>query len=309
MAVRTLIICLFSSVSFGAVALDATAALEPLGVRIGKLVRYGAQAASSHDMQFSKGFTDRWTRDHATLSNRNVSEILAHANSAAATAGDMFSESECTKNWNAPCPDGWAYHSSTGVCHAAASDGPCSILSASLSIVDKKQSSRHCSAPWPCQGTCSKYGRNYGATCPSGWVELSGGYCEAQHAVAVPRECPSIVSFVSLSTNQKQDLSSRCDVNWPCHTPCDAVNYETTCPEHWREVSLSPGLCMAPSNYTGNCEFLVNMSGMTTDSKRAFATRCSAEFPCLRGSSAIAGSSNRTAVLHSSAKPFPYGEK
>lgn len=308
--------CLFFSVPCDAHELHAIAGLEPLGVRIGKLVRYGAQAASSHDMQFSKGFTDRWSRDHATLSNRNVSEIIARANSAAATADAIASESGCSKNWNAPCPDGWTYDSSTAICHAAESQGRCSTLSASLSAAEKKQSSRDCLAPWPCQGSCSNYGRNYGATCPSGWIELSGGYCKVQDAVAVSRDCPSIGSFVALSTSQKQDLSSRCNVNWPCQTPCDSVNYGTTCPEHWLEVALSPGLCMAPPNYTGDCQFLVNTSGMNMDSKRAFATRCSVEFPCLRGSSAIAGRdahpsnvnepsnampANRAAALHGGA--------
>lgn len=77
----------------------------------------------------------------------------------------------CSVTWTSSrVRTGWTYDSSTAICHSAESQGKsrvddvargpqpylssgrCSTLSASLSTAEKKQSSRDCLAPWPCQG-------------------------------------------------------------------------------------------------------------------------------------------------------------
>lgn len=272
---------------FSAISTDASRASladavgEPLGIRIGRLVRSGAQAASTN-AEFRQAFLDRWDKDHAQLVNENVSETIAHANLVADTAQNHALSSACPKNWEATCPDGWTHYPGSGVCRAPNSDGSCSRVPSDLAVAEKKQISVECSAPWPCQGMCSGIGTNYDIPCPIGWTNLPGGYCKAVKA-GKSRQCPTIGKFTSMTVGQKQDLSFRCNLSWPCRTSCEQ-NFSATCPESWTEIEQNAGACAAPPSYAGDCEFIVNTAGMNVAQKRAFALRCSVEFPCAESS-------------------------
>merc|ERR1711972_336110 len=129
--------------------------------------------------------------------------------------------------------------------------GPCLTIPTGLRLEEKQEVASECSAPWPCRGHCSVAGTNYEVPCPVGWTTLSAGYCEAV-VTEGSRHCPKTVKFVSMNVQQKQDLSHRCNISWPCAMPCEQ-NFSATCPQHWREVEMNPGICAAPTTYTGDC--------------------------------------------------------
>merc|ERR1712072_322493 len=88
----------------------------------------------------------------------------------------------------------------------------------------------------------------------------------------------------------------------PCKTSCDQ-DFSKTCPEHWDEVPMNPGICMAPVSYSGLCGFSLNTTRMTPDEKSAFAQKCAAKFPCLSpGAAAL-----RTATSGKRASSMPDG--
>jgi CPW-WPC domain-containing protein len=90
-----------------------------------------------------------------------------------------------------------------------------------------------------------------------------------------------------MTIEEKQELSQRCNVTWPCLQPC-LQDFHAPCPEQWHEVELNPGVCVAPATYTGTCDFIADIGVMSPAQKRAFASQCSINFPCARGQSPIA---------------------
>lgn len=261
-------------------------ASEPRGIRIGRLVRAGAQAAGARNGEFRKSFMEGWSKNQIELQNKNISEVILRTNRAADAAHNPASISTCEKDWKTACPDGWTHHLERAVCTAPGSErgdsfASCLAIPTDLNLQEKQQIALECSAPWPCEGSCSVAGTNYAAPCPIGWTTMSDGYCKAQDAKQ-SRNCPTTSKFISMSVQEKQDLSYRCNIRWPCAVLCEQ-DFGATCPEHWREVDMNPGLCAAPPTYTGNCEFIANMSTMTVAQKRSFASRCSVDFPCSGG--------------------------
>lgn len=256
-------------------------AREPLGIHIGKLIQAGAQEGDVQHTQFRKAFAQRWRTNHEVLLNRNVSEIIFRANDAADTASRDNVGGACVRNWNAPCPDGWAHYPESDVCKRPLQEGPCSTLKARLSVAERQQFAHSCSAPWPCDDACGAFGKDYAAPCPAGWTGLPGGYCKA-NAAGKSRHCPSIGKFDTMTVGEKQELSQRCNVTWPCLQPC-LQDFHALCPEQWHEVELNPGVCAAPATYTGTCDFIANIGVMSPAQKRAFASQCSISFPCARG--------------------------
>lgn len=254
------------------------ASSEPLGIRIGRLVRAGAEAADAQHPQFRKAFAESWMKNHKVLVNKNASEVIARANFAADSASAASSSSTCARHWMAPCPDGWTHYPESGLCRSPILGGLCSTLGDQLSVAEKQQASITCAAPWPCRDACAA-GKNYATPCPDGWDIASAGFCKARGSTK-SRNCPSVMKSDSLNVGEKQDLSQRCDINWPCLASC-LQNFGAPCPEHWQEVESNPGVCVAPATYTGGCDFMINTNAMSQDQKKSFASRCSANFPCV----------------------------
>jgi CPW-WPC domain-containing protein len=75
---------------------------------------------------------------------------------------------------------------------------------------------------------------------------------------------------------EKQILAENCGIEWPCLRTC-SENYDG-CPEGWTKLEE---MCVAPPDYAGACDHLVNMSGMLAKQKKGFRLKCAAPFPCL----------------------------
>jgi CPW-WPC domain-containing protein len=80
---------------------------------------------------------------------------------------------------------------------------------------------------------------------------------------------------------EKQILAVNCGIEWPCLRSC-SENYDG-CPEGWTKLEE---MCVAPTAYAGDCDHLVNISGMLQAQKKAFGLKCAAPFPCLGNTSA-----------------------
>lgn len=81
---------------------------------------------------------------------------------------------------------------------------------ASLSAERRGQSAAaHCSCD-----------RNYAASCPQGWEELSPGSCASLSGYDGP--CAAFAHFSSMGPQEKQIYEGQCHVCWPCASPGSA---------------------------------------------------------------------------------------
>merc|ERR1712232_443834 len=56
------------------------------------------------------------------------------------------------------------------------------------------------------------------------------------------------------------------------------------------------GLCTAPPQYAGDCDFKINTTGMTAAEKKNFASKCSVTFPCAGEAPPPAASTGETSL-------------
>jgi len=198
----------------------------------------------------------------------------------------------CDRNWAHTCPDGWIPLQEFQCSAPLSYKGPCKHLQsfASTNAVDKHVFSSVCKTPWPCRDECD-HGRDYDKLCPEDWAYIGNGFCESRGNYNAT--CSSLYNFHDMSSADKQELGLACGIKWPCKTHCSA-NYNKPCPYEWTEITASPGFCLAPPTYSGDCEYSVNTTELTTDEKVEFAQKCSVEFPCDRVGMNAAASAGRS---------------
>ena len=61
---------------------------------------------------------------------------------------------------------------------------------------------------------CAGCSREYSATCPKSWDEVSEGMCIAPKSYGGP--CQGVAYFSEMSTTDKQHFEKRCGSCWPC---------------------------------------------------------------------------------------------
>lgn len=187
-----------------------------------------------------------------------------------------LSDGTCARQWEHPCPDGWAIVGS-GQCQAPTTyKGGCAMLQefSGSSANEKHNFASRCEAPWPCEGPCDA-GRNYDV-CPVGWNALQHGIC----AYDGKATCANVLKFDDLSVQQKQDMAAACaEIVWPCSERCEE-NFANNCPKGWYQQG---DLCRAPAGYSGICSD-TDLSRMSAGQKKTWASKCEVAFPC-KGSS------------------------
>lgn len=246
---------------------------------IGELLEAASDAISAdvvdgRGSEFFQAMQQQLDDDTEVLTNARVNEIVGQTNTLSA---DLPTEDfVCRRNFNV-CPDGW---SKVGAfCKAPQSyRGSCAHMHAlhGITALAKKQFAKDCQAPWPCIDGCES-GRNYDI-CPTGWSEDDKGFC-VLNTPTTKEICASRYLFSAMSIEEKQSLSSFCQLDFPCLQSC-VRNYDATCPENWAPVQSQSGLCSASASYAGDCSPVVNTAGWGTEEKKAFSSRCGAPYPC-----------------------------
>lgn len=231
---------------------------------------------------FLKAFSQQMDNDAQVLSSKDVSEVVAQANSI--MPNTLGKDPLCKRNWQG-CPDGWK---STGkFCSAPRSyKGGCQQFVAAFdgaAIAAKRQFAEDCKAPWPCSDHCSD-GHEYDEpACPEGWVADEYGFCVRSGLLDLADSLPACTSryrFEDMTIEDKQSLTAVCRIEWPCMADLCEPDYSVHCPTGWSAVEASVGLCIAPANYAGDCAYDVNVTGWRQSEKKAFAVQCGVTYPC-----------------------------
>ena len=120
----------------------------------------------------------------------------------------------CERDYSQLCPDGFAGVGG-GLCAPLSSyEGPCAGEARGLGglpLAAKERWSAQCAAAWPCK-ECA---RDYGATCPRGWlVDAAGVTCSPPAGYAGP--CSGPISFAGYNADMLRDFSSSCGAFWAC---------------------------------------------------------------------------------------------
>ena len=183
------------------------------------------------------------------------------------------------------CPKGWTAEGSQCVA-ASGYTGPCShsVEFFTLGTPEKLALIRYCQLELPCQGECAP---NFAAVCPSLWLEIASGVCEAPTNYV--GDCDRRVATSSMSEQEKSSFALRCAARWPCRAPAAAGcerDHTADCPQAWRRRNSPSGTeCVAPSGFT-QCSRVQNFNHMTPVEKQTWARKCGSPWPCVGGSSA-----------------------
>jgi len=268
----------------------------PGGKELGEEVGSNLRAADAHvaaeasqnsgKSDFLGAYADGLTSQEKVLVNPEVSKAIKQTNGLASRLVEN-SDALCQRRWQAKCPDGWALLGDDQCVAHASYGGACRKLQsfAGKNVAEKQAFAEDCKSPWPCEDACAE-GRDYSDLCPGGWEERGGsGFCEAQDGGRT--KCATSYNFAEMNIKTKQELARTCAFNWKCKASCEQ-DLSKPCPEDWTEVPLNPGVCVAPTTYSGICSFSVNTSHMSTAEKSAFARKCAVRFQCLGFGSAFA---------------------
>jgi CPW-WPC domain-containing protein len=126
----------------------------------------------------------------------------------------------CKRDYTAACPFGWKNVKKSGdiiECIAPHWYTRCSRVQRFGHMTpDQKQSWEGvCSQRFPCRSrtSCAK---DWAAVCPADWFAFNGGFsCRAPGSYAGSCD-PVLDGVANLTPAEKADLSSRCNVTWPC---------------------------------------------------------------------------------------------
>jgi len=124
---------------------------------------------------------------------------------------------ECTlgRDYDDMCPIGWDTVWG-GLCrNSQPRTSSCAdvLLFEGMPTVQKQSLGELCNISWPCRESCE---RDFSATCPEEWLEVSGSphVCMAFPSYQGP--CPSIVNTSSFTVNEAQRFAERCSVQYAC---------------------------------------------------------------------------------------------
>lgn len=177
----------------------------------------------------------------------------------------------CQKDSSA-CPLGWR---SKGVlCYAGASyAGPCAPVydQSDMSEEARFAFARQCKVEFPCQGDCVL---DFRSACPSAWRQTEQGACAAPASYA--GDCNPRLDAQGMSNADKQAFGVQCGARWPC-LPQRKHIYASVCPQGW---DAQPGqVCNAPTSYSGPCDKVAYMGGVTVRGKKEFEASCEVSWP------------------------------
>lgn len=173
------------------------------------------------------------------------------------------------------CPKGWEAQGA-GCAATAAQRGPCkqSTDFFAMSTSEKLALVRFCALELPCQEDCTP---NLAAACPSLWLQISEGVCEAP--LNYVGDCDHRVTTSSMTDNDKVSFSDRCGARWPCKTKQAGCERDHTaeCPSGWQSSGLG---CVAPAGYT-RCSRFQNFSNLSPEEKQNWSRKCGVAWPCI----------------------------
>jgi len=219
----------------------------------------------------AKGVQRELLSKEVTLTNPAILEANARMNQRTGSIADF-----CNRDYAAPCPDGWQVAGKQCVAPKGYSGG-CKTLQRfdGFDALERGEFARECDAPWPCKDTCA---RDWAQLCPAGWDDVGAGFCESEAGDV--GSCSNRYNFDGFSIDQKERLAKVCDFTWPCVVPCHK-DYEVQCPEGWSQAA--GGMCVAPGDYAGECDFGFNATGVSSSQKLALEDKCAVQYPCQRG--------------------------
>ena len=222
-----------------------------------------------------------------SISSASVRAALRDATvDALRSEGVPLSESQCVRDYNAPCPTGWKDLGDGGSCAApVAYDGPCGgeLSFKGLAAHEKMQLADSCGVSFACAGACAA---DYAQPCPDGWAADAVGACAAPADYIGP--CIGGKDFGQYAEADKAAFETACDVRWACRRPWSesrppsaaqtcAADFEASCPRDW---SSRNGVCIAPPSYSGPCAVFASFGGYSAEEKRVVADHCGAPWPC-----------------------------
>lgn len=115
---------------------------------------------------------------------------------------------------------------------------------------------------------------DFGRACPSMWRQVGEGLCEAPSNYA--GVCNKQVDTSGMTEKDKSVFGTKCGARWPCLSP-PAHLYADLCPQGW---TLQFGqICHAPDTYTGPCDHVAYMTGMSVGEKKIYEAACSVSWP------------------------------
>lgn len=210
-------------------------------------------------------------------------------------------EGGCERDWNRPCPHGYAAEpidfraygeTVRPTCVADVNyDGACEALVQFAHEGDKKEFAERCGVSWPCKSRC----QGSGSTCPLDWTHIGDGVCAAPKYFQA-EGCRLLQGFRGWTPTMKSEFAQRCGVAWPCPTTsgvdhvdgpvrsgtaaCTELNM-APCPFAWR--SSATGVCRPPEFSTGPCSQPLQAAAMTVEEKLRWAGDCLLPWDCNDG--------------------------
>jgi len=213
------------------------------------------------------------------LNNPAVLEATGRMNRR---VGGSSRDDICDRDYDAQCPLGWSPAGAKCVAPKGYVGG-CKTLQSFVDMdeVEKRQWAESCNSEWECKDQCQ---RDYARLCPESWTDVGGGFCEAPQSYS--GDCLQRYKTDMYSVDQKERLASVCSLAWPCVTPC-SKDYTVQCPTGW--AAGEKGMCLAPSDYAGPCDYGFNASLLDAAQKAAFGLKCVVEWPCAGGAGVAPG--------------------
>lgn len=170
------------------------------------------------------------------------------------------------------CPKSWKKQ---GVLCFAPADysGKCSTTLdlSSMNTEQKQAAAQQCKFEFECQDECMQ---DFRQSCPSLWTEIAPGICTAPPQYCGP--CSHRLSTKDMSEKEKYIFSIECKARWQCSPPIPH-KYDDICPQGW-ELQFGQA-CSAPKTYSGPCDHLAHMSGMSVADKKKFEATCDVTWP------------------------------
>jgi len=119
--------------------------------------------------------------------------------------------------------------------------------------------------------------KDFSKACPEGWFELENGACHAP--AAYEGACPRTINYKGMGPQEKFNACR--ESVFPCFGACTAQDFSRPCPKNWQRQK---GFCFAPFDYNGPCVGKKSFAQIGDVDRRAWATACRAEWPCLQDS-------------------------
>jgi CPW-WPC domain-containing protein len=240
----------------------------------------GDDAESANRLKNSQALFDDASSQKDTIEERALKTKLASAMSLPAQLGTPTHDMPlrpglgCQSDMTS-CPLGWQRK---GVmCFADANySGPCASFHdlSDMSAEEKLAFAQQCGITFPCQGECDL---NFESACPSAWRQNGQGACSAPSNYA--GKCSPHLDVLSMTIEDKQMFGVQCGARWPC-LPQGKHEYSSVCPQGW--ILQSGQVCNAPLGYSGPCDKVAYMTGMTVRGKKEFEASCEVDWPAAK---------------------------